>query len=74
VAAEAALQDGNVWQGFGFAALFDVTPDVNSIGGFTGAAILRIGAPSSPRGGTIAVIEGGKLGNGAMWGAFRQLR
>jgi RHS repeat-associated protein len=70
---EALAQGGNVWQGIGISALSDVTPDVNSIGGFDGAAILRIGAQAALSG-TISLIEGGKFGNGAMYGAFAQLQ
>jgi RHS repeat-associated protein len=70
---ESLAQGGNVWQGFGIGALSDITPDVRSIGGFNGAAILRIGAQAALSG-TIAVVEGGKFGNGAMWGAFAQLQ
>jgi RHS repeat-associated protein len=71
--AESLVQGGNILQGFGIGALSDVVPDVNSIGGFDGAAVLRIGAQAALSG-TIAVIEGGKFGNGAMWGAFSQLQ
>jgi RHS repeat-associated protein len=70
---ESVLQGGDYWKGFGLAALSDLSPDVNAIGGFTGAAILRIGAQAALSG-TIASLEGGKFGNGAMWGAFAQLQ
>jgi RHS repeat-associated protein len=70
---EAVSQGGNFWQGFGLSALSDLSPDVNSIGGFTGAALLRIGAQAALSG-TISELEGGKFANGAMWGAFAQLQ
>jgi RHS repeat-associated protein len=70
---ESVAQGGNYWKGFGLAALSDLSPDVNAIGGFDGAAILRIGAQAALSG-TIAALEGGKFGNGAMWGAFAQLQ
>ena len=68
-----AESGGNVLQGFAVGALSALEPDIQDIGGFSGAALVQIGAQAALNG-TISAIEGDKFGNGALWGAFTQLQ
>jgi RHS repeat-associated protein len=64
---------GNFAQGFGVGALSALEPDVQDIAGFSGAALIQIGAQAALNG-TISAVEGEKFANGALWGAYLQLQ
>jgi hypothetical protein len=64
---------GNFLQGFGVGALSALEPDVQDIAGFSGAALIQIGAQAALNG-TVSAIEGEKFANGALWGAFVQIQ
>lgn len=68
---ENAGNAGNFLQAFGVGALSALEPDVQDIAGFSGAAIVQIGAQAALNG-TISAIEGNKFANGALWGAYLQ--
>jgi RHS repeat-associated protein len=70
---DTAVHSGDFAKGFALSALTALGPDIQDISGFSGAALLRVGAQAALNG-TISALEGDKFANGAAWGAFAQLQ